>query len=197
MKKTAIFLAASALLSTYSQPSYASDFGQLVSGQQIPLTRKLGDLDDSWRQMSVSGQYEMGDFMKNWAGLLGGSSYHYVYYTQGETVEVAEETYVVAYRLPATGEGLNFRTLIESTFTMGCSDSFLPIKLTPETMLSLSLLNIRTIGSLNDVRTFNLETELSASEKQYEEAKVSCEQMQTTPTEPTEPTESPDAQPPY
>lgn len=191
MKNNVILLATTALLSTYSLPSYGSDFEKLVSGQQIPLTQKLQDLDSSWRQISIGGQYEMGDFMKSWAGLLGGSSYNYVYYTQGQTVKVAEETYVIAYRLPATGEGLNFRNLIESTFSMGCTEASLPIKLTPETSLSLSLLNLRTIGSLNDVRVFNLKEEVAASEQRYEAAKVACEQIQTQPTEPgTEPPES-------
>lgn len=119
MRKTAIILALTALISTYSQSSYGSDFETLVSGQQIPLTKSLKDFDDSWRQISISGQFEMGDFMKNWAGLFGGSSYNYVYYTQGKTVKVADETYVIAYRLPSTAEGLNMRTLMETTFSMG------------------------------------------------------------------------------
>jgi hypothetical protein len=190
MRKTAIILALTALISTYPQSSYGSDFETLVSGQQIPLTKSLKDLDDSWRQISISGQFEMGDFMKNWAGLFGGSSYNYVYYTQGKTVKVADETYVIAYRLPSTGEGLNMRTLMETTFSMGCTEASLPIQLKPETSLSLALLNIRTIGSLNDVRSFNLKEELTASEQNYQKAKTACEQM------PTQPIQTPIETPP-
>jgi len=186
MSKTAIILTLTALIATYPQSSYGSDFENLVSGQQVPLAKSLKDLDNSWRQISISGQFEMGDFMKNWAGLFGGSSYNYVYYTQGKTVKVADETYVIAYRLPSTGQGLNMRTLMETTFSMGCTESSLPVQLKPETSLSLALLNIRTIGSLNDVRPFNLKEELAASEQQYQEAKTTCEQMPT-----QQPTETP------
>ncbi|MCU0536579.1 MAG: hypothetical protein MUD14_22045 [Hydrococcus sp. Prado102] len=182
MKKNAVFLTLTALLSISSLPSYGSDFSSLVSGQQVPLTKQLKDLDSSWRQISVSGQFEMGDFMKNWSGIIGGSPYNYIYYTQGETVEVASETYVIAYRLPSTGEGLTIKSLMETTFSFGCNEASLPVQLAPETTINLSLLNLRTIGSLNDVRSFNLSEELAASQKRYEEAKKACEQMPTDPT---------------
>ncbi|NJM90245.1 MAG: hypothetical protein HC847_27025 [Hydrococcus sp. RU_2_2] len=188
MKKNATFLALTALFSIASLPSYGSDFSSLVSGQQVPLAKQLKDLDSSWRQISVSGQFEMGDFMKNWSGLFGGSPANYVYYTQGETVEVASETYVIAYRIPSTGEGLTIKTFMETTFSFGCNEASLPIQLAPETTINLSLLNLRTIGSLNDVRSFNLSEELAASQKRYEEAKKACEQMPTDPT--TMPTET-------
>jgi hypothetical protein len=198
MKKKAIFLTLTALLSISSLPSYGSDFSKLVSGQQVPLTKQLKDLDSSWRQISVSGQFEMGDFMKNWSGIFGGSPANYVYYTQGETVEVASETYVIAYRVPSTGDGLTFKSLMETTFSFGCNEASLPIQLAPETTINLSLLNLRTIGSLNDVRPFNLSEELAASQKRYEEAKKACEQMPTDPTtmppetEPSETEPNPD-----
>lgn len=182
MKKNAVLLTLTALFSISSLPSYSSDFSSLVSGQKVPLTKQLKDLDSSWRQISVSGQYEMGDFMKNWSSLFGGSPSNYIYYTQGETVEVASETYVIAYRLPATGEGLTIQSLMGTVTSFGCDEASLPIQLLPETAINLSLLNLRTIGSLNDVRSFNLSEELATSKKRYEEAKTACEQMPTDPT---------------
>lgn len=182
MKKHAVLLTVTALLSISSLSSYGSDFSSLVSGQQVPLTKQLKDLDNSWRQISVSGQFEMGDFMKNWSSLFGGSPANYIYYTQGETVEVASETYIIAYRLPSTGEGLTIQSLMGTVTSFGCNEASLPIQLAPETTINLSLLNLRTIGSLNDVRSFNISEELAASKKRYEEAKTACEQIPTEPT---------------
>jgi hypothetical protein len=49
-------------------------------------------------------------------------------------------------------------------------------KITPETTISLSLLNLKTIGSLNNVRPFYLETDLALLEKAEQQSKEACEQ---------------------
>jgi hypothetical protein len=181
MKKIATIAAIATLMSSYSQISYADEFGQLVSGQQIPLTKQVKELDNSWRQVTISGQYEMGDFMRNWSGILSGNSYSYIYYTKGETVEIEDETYIVAYRLPSSPDIVSFQSLYQTAIGLGCNDASLPTQLTPQTMLNLSLLNLRTIGSLNDVRPFDFKQEVAASKQRYNAAKETCEQIQNNP----------------
>jgi hypothetical protein len=184
MRKIAIALTLAASICTYAQKSYAGDFQSLISGQQAPLNKKLKDLDSSWRQVAISGQYEMGDLMKSWSGLFGAAGYNNIYYTQGQTVRVNDETYVVAYRLPSSGKPLDFKAFVENAMgsfaSTDCSatiSSSMP-KITPETTISLSLLNVKTIGSLNDVRPFDLKADLAALEKMEQESKAACEQAE-------------------
>lgn len=178
MRRTAIVLALTAVLSLYGQRSYGVEFEQLLSGSLAPLTVKLKDLDSSWRQISISGQFEMGDLLQTYTSLFGGKGNSGVYYTQGKTVTIGSETYVIAYRFPSTGEGVNFRSLIERTLGGGSSKPSQADKLTPETSLTLSLLNLRTIGSLNNIRPFNLKEELAASERAYQDAIAAYEKAQ-------------------
>jgi hypothetical protein len=183
MRKIALSLAIVTSILTYSQKCFAKDFQELISGKQAPLTRQLKDLDDSWRQVAISGQYEMADLMKSWTNLFAANLYDNLYYTQGKTVRVNDETYVVAYRLASSAEPLNLMSLLEGV--MGsvsgvaggdCEAIASPEKITPETKVTLSLLNLKTIGSLNNVRPFDLETDLALLEKTEKQAQEACEQ---------------------
>ncbi|MFM2312016.1 MAG: hypothetical protein RLZZ04_1292 [Cyanobacteriota bacterium] len=183
MRKTTLALAIVTSILTYSQKCLASDFQELISGNQAPLSRQLKDFDDSWRQVAISGQYEMADLMKSWTNLFGANIYNNIYYTQGKTVQVNDETYVVAYRLASSGEPLNLNSLLEGV--MGsvsgiaggdCEAIASPEKITPETKVTLSLLNLKTIGSLNNVRPFDLETDLAMLEEAEQQAQEACEQ---------------------
>jgi hypothetical protein len=179
MQKSAIALLMAVSLSTYGQKCHAEDLQNIISGRQIPLTLQLKQLDNSWRQIAISGQYEMGDLMKSWSSLFGAAGYNNNYYTQGQTVKINDETYVVAYRLPGSGKAVNFQSLFENALGSfsgsGCSSTASSDKITPETSIGLSLLNTKTIGSLNDVRPFNLKEELAALEKIRQEAEAACE----------------------
>jgi hypothetical protein len=183
MRKIALSLAIVTSMLTYNQKCLANDFQELISGQQAPLTKQLKDLDDSWRQIAISGQYEMADLMKSWTNLFAPGMYDNIYYTQGQTVKVNDENYIVAYRLASSGEPLNINSWLEgfmgsiSGVTGGdCAAITSPEKITPETTISLSLLNLKTIGSLNNVRPFDLETDLALLEKAEQQSKKACEQ---------------------
>lgn len=183
MRKITLTLAIVTFIFSYGQKCLANDFQDLISGKQVPLNRQLKDLNDSWRQIAISGQYEMADLMKSWANIFSADSYNNIYYTQGQTVMVNNETYVVAYRLPTLSKTLTIQSLFENvmgsmaSFTGTDCDSIVsPAKITPETNIQLSLLNLKTIGSLNDVRPFDLKTELAMLEKAEQESKEACEQ---------------------
>ncbi|MGF1590920.1 MAG: hypothetical protein ACFCU7_17070 [Pleurocapsa sp.] len=183
MRKITLSLAVAVSCLTYSQKCLANDFQGLISGKQAPLTRQLKDLDDSWRQIAISGQYEMADLMKSWTSLFGTDIYTNVYYTQGKTVKVNDQTYVVAYRLASLGEPLNINSLLENVIGSmagvaggDCTAIVSSKKITPETTIALSFLNLKTIGSLNNVRPFDLETDLATLEKAEQQSKIACEQ---------------------
>ncbi|WP_319420462.1 hypothetical protein [Pleurocapsa sp. FMAR1] len=186
MRKLTLTLAIITSILTYSQKCLANDFQELISGKQAPLTRQLKDLNDSWRQVAISGQYEMADLMKSWTSIFGADIYNNIYYTQGKTVKVNDETYVIAYRLASSGKSLTITSLLKNV--MGsvagltgtdCDSIGSPEKITPETTIALSLLNLKTIGSLNNVRPFDLEKDLAMLEQAEQESKAACEQAKS------------------
>ncbi|MGL5082859.1 MAG: hypothetical protein ACRC8A_15345 [Microcoleaceae cyanobacterium] len=179
MRHTSIVLALSAFLSHFSiQPAAGVELEDLLSGRQVPLTIQLQAMDNSWRRIAIGGQFELGDLLQSYGQLLGNTQQG-LYYTQGRTVVVGGETYVIAYRLPASDKALNFTTLLEGVFGGGTDCSALETSvLKAETSLALALLNLRTIGSINQVYPFNLDQALAESQKTYEAAKVACEQAQ-------------------
>ncbi len=144
-------------LPTYSQPTYGTDFTQLISGKNLPLILKLKDLDSKWRRMTLRDQSEMGEWLQLF-GLISGALGSDVYYTKGQTVTVGSETYIVAYRLEANK--VDFRALVQ---TDPNAKPFAPEVITPETTVALSLLNLQTLSSLNDILPFNLKQEIEAS----------------------------------
>jgi hypothetical protein len=121
-----------------TDPSLASVF----SGNNIPTAIKLKELTPEWRAMSTNGQLEIGNFQA-FITSFGGGSFATSYYTKGQTVVIGAETYIVAYSL---------LTIVD--------------KVSPEVSLNLSLLNLKTIGSMSNIRAFNTVLETKVLEKQ-------------------------------
>ncbi len=141
-----------------SQTANTADLGALLQGDKTPLTHKLSDLDTTWRRLSLGASADAGNpasaYLSLFVGLGSGSD---VYYTQGRMVSVAGETYLVAYRRRA--KPLDVTALMRPN---GQNDMPKPDPLTPDTVLSLSLLNLRVAGSLNDIRAFDIQQEMLA-----------------------------------
>ncbi len=145
------------------------DLTNLLSGKTYQLTAKLKDLGGEWRRITVhastsangnltvnvSGSGSVSNNQNNF-GTLGASS---VYLTQGQTASAGGQTYLIAYHLPNTGLDLN---MLVQAVAMG--KPLQPSVLTPETLVPLALLDLRTVGSLDDVRVFDLKTEIAESE---------------------------------
>ena len=113
----------------------------VLSGTRFPLSLRFRDLDAAWRRVTVGGQTPG-------ARPAPGVGEADVYYTRGEIVAVGAETYLVAYRQdpasrarPAVGAAPPRRTL--------------------DTLLILSLLNLRASGSLLDIRPVNVQREVA------------------------------------
>ena len=149
--------------------SPGADFVELLSGKTFPLSVKLGELDSQWRRItlqsagsangnisvSVSGNGTSGSSQNNIADLAGNK----LYLTKGHTVSVNDQTYLVAYRLPG---GPDLQAMIQA---MATKSPAAVTALTAERALPLALLDVRSMGSLDQVRAFDLKREIAESEK--------------------------------
>jgi hypothetical protein len=145
----------------------STNLKELFSGSTYPLTLKLKDLNSDWRRFSVGssgGDGGMGGFfsmiMAMFGGAMGGGGGTGAYYTKGDTVDLGGETFIVAYRIkPKPIDPASFATMMGPG-----SKPPVPDKLTDETALSLSLLSVRGTPSLNDIRPFDMKTEMEENE---------------------------------
>ena len=153
---------------TVSLPARSEDasLSLLLAGNRVPLTLKLKDLDATWRRLSIAGHSDSEAMLMFYARLMGGAA-SLTYYTKGETVTISGETYLLAYR-PQT-KGSDMMVLMRG----GSPPP--PESFTPDTLLALSLVQLRTAGSLNDIRPFNLEEEIAAHDRAQEEVHSSIE----------------------
>jgi hypothetical protein len=122
---------------------------ELFGGRNIPTSVRLRELSGEWRALGTNGPLELGNFQMLVNSSAGGS-FAATYYTKGQTITVGTETYVVAYSL---------FTLVD--------------KVTPEIPLSLSLLNLKTVGSFSNIRPFDVGKETKVLEKQLAMIKLS------------------------
>jgi hypothetical protein len=143
----------------------------IFTGNKIPTSIKLKDLNPEWRGMGTNGPVEIGN-LQMLVNTSAGGSFAATYYTKGQTVTIGSETYIVAYSLLSVAD-----------------------KVTPELPLNLSLLNLKTIGSLTNIRPFEVAKETKVLEKQlamiqlanvFDPTKSTEPSPETTPTvEPT------------
>jgi hypothetical protein len=162
-------------------PSNSQDSENAFSGQNIPLTLTLKDLNSTWRKVSISGQFEMGDLLKSWTGffnsLLGTTSYNNVYYTQGKTVTMGNQVYLIAYRIPLNFKAIGFEDLLNfASPSKMCQEGNLPVRLTQNTKVNLALLNFNSAGSFNDLISVNINEEIAESDRNYQNVIKACEQ---------------------
>jgi len=129
-----------------------ADLKDLLSGKQVPLALKLKDLDGSWRRLRVTAPSDAGAFLGAYAQLMGGAGAG-VYYTKGDTVILAGSTYVIAYQHPSKP--------VDMMAMMRGGTPPEPETLTPDTSLTLTLIQLHTAGTLGDIRPFNLDQEIA------------------------------------
>ena len=148
-----------------------SDFTEALSGKVHPLSMKLKDFSAEWRRITLQSTARMSDnFSVNVSGNTSGSTSQNnimgaltgsrTYLTKGQTMSACGRSYLVAYHLPASA--LDLGTLIQAMVTKTPPALSL---LTPETGLPLALLDLPTIGSLDDVRAFDSESEIEENKR--------------------------------
>lgn len=142
-----------------AQPTPASaSFKDFINGKAAPLTLKLKDMNDDWRRVSVSGsQFDMGNYLQMFSALYGGGGSGNDYFTMGDTIIIGGETYAIAYRLKTKPFNIAMMAQVATNPPK-------PEKLTEDTILTLSLLNLRTTGSFSDIRPFDLKMLIAESD---------------------------------
>ncbi len=156
------YIRALLLVATLARPAAAQPMTlpEALSGKTIPLTMKLKDLDETWRHLSAgSGAEAVNPLAVIYGARMGGSMGASVYYSRGQTVTLGSETYLVAYA--AQNKPLDAAKLNAVMRSGQPPDIEKP---TAQTTLALALLNLRTSGSLTDIRPFNLEFEVTGNE---------------------------------
>jgi len=143
----------------YCQAPQAVEMKALISGDMFPLTMQLKDLTAEWRHIGIGAQAEASNPLAIYAAMFspGGG----VYYTTGRTVTVGGEMFLIAYRVHAK---------VDMAAMMQRPTPPAPPKLTPETTVGISLLNLRAVTSIDDIRAFDLKQEIAESEKLATEA---------------------------
>jgi hypothetical protein len=138
-----------------------SGLAEVISGKATPLQRTLKDFDESWRRFTVPAT---GESPLGYLALLAGAAGPVLpgpptYYTRGETVNVGAETFIVAYRRRDEGPGLP--ALIAADREGQAPPRPEPLAL--DTPLHMCLLNVRSLGSLNEIRPVVAATEIEES----------------------------------
>jgi hypothetical protein len=164
---------AAALILTLSNPSLCQTpqdgFAEIIKGSKVPLTVKMKDLTgDVWRRMTVSGSGgpagpEASPMVNVITTLLQGPDAS-AYFTRGETISVDGQKFLIAYRMKP--KPIDFEVLERSSAPPK------PEPLTPDTELTLSLLNLSATNSFEDIRPFDWNVERTAiQERSAEERK--------------------------
>jgi len=165
----------------------AVDSSDLFNGKGPAAVIRLKTLDANWRRVNIGGPAELkGGGIGQLAGgifgaMFGGgappmSSPPPPQYTQGATTTFGGETFLVVYRP-------NLKVLdMAALMQLGPGGKPPPPdKLTEETSLSLTLINVRSITSLSDFRPFNLKQEIAESAKAAEDEAKMFEKLQQGP----------------
>jgi hypothetical protein len=95
-------------------------------------------------------------------GMFGGQQAP-VYYTLGKTVNLGSETFLIAYRYKK--KEMNLAAMMAAGEKEGGKEPDMEKlmadgKMTEESPITLSLLNLKAVGSLSDIRPFDLKTEI-------------------------------------
>lgn len=163
--------------------SRAADLKDVFAGDTAPLTLKLKDLRPGWYRVSLGGLPDAGGgnpFSALAGGIFGAmfgggapsAPAPPAYYTQGQTVVVASETFLITYRSQL--KGLDMAALMKAGPEAKLPP---PERLTPDSALALVLVNLKGVSSLTDIRPFNMEQELEESRKAAESEAALREQF--------------------
>jgi|GEM_PF-1430422 len=137
-------------------------FVDLLGGKTLALSMKFKELDGEWRTFTSGGDAAgFEQFFMMIAMSEGMPFSKSAYYTRGRTITIGTETFLVAYRQEQ--EPFDFR---QAMMGRGWDGDEMPEAepLTPETTLHLSLLNLRTLGAILDIKPFDMEKEMTAGQ---------------------------------
>jgi hypothetical protein len=125
------------LLLAQASPTNSVNLANAFNGSN---TISLGSLTNEWRAMGISNSGEMGlAGLYMYSGIFPTMSY----YTKGQSIAIGSDNFLVAYSLSNATN-----------------------KISVDTPLSLSLINLKNIGTFNNIRSFDIAKETKVLEKQ-------------------------------
>jgi prepilin-type processing-associated H-X9-DG protein len=161
MKKSYLAIALPLILATV-KPAFSQEANlpQLLAGKSVPLSITAKDLNTSYRRVVINDQSQLSNIQSLWITAKTGVDLN-LFFTKGETVNMSGETYLIAYKPQNMVDPL---ALINDGH--GGEDTPTgPKKLRPNTSLALSLLNLRSIGSLTDIRPFDTKLDVEGPQE--------------------------------
>ena len=122
----------------------------ILAGKSIPLALKIGDLKEGWQQFTIDGQQDsLTDFvMLVSSGEPDPSLLVQTFYTNGQTIASAGESYLVVYQRPRVFPKNGRRDRYSYRRSGPSTEDQLARLLTADTPLTLSLLNLSAAGNL-------------------------------------------------
>ena len=154
-------------------PPPAASFKQLLSGAAFPTTLKMKDLNaNEWRRFSLAAPTDGSLSNMLWFAALAGNggggagadpdiSNDIVYYTKGDITAFGGETFLVAYRAQLKQPDLMPLMMHQQNQK---PEDLLPEKMTGETNVALSLLNVKAMKNIAEIKPFDLKQEIAENE---------------------------------
>lgn len=145
------------------------NFAALLSGRNAPLSLKMNDLRTGWRRMTITAPTQNNDMRQAFAwaetdnfggrlldalGVAPGT-----YFSRGQTVAVGGDSFLIAYRVRFTPDDLD--DMPKNDPGVARATEILTRFFRSRT-LDLSLLNLKNIGNLSDIRPFSIETQAAS-----------------------------------
>ena len=157
-------LAQDAALNAVADKMAMAPIERALSGGTVALTLQVSALDSQWRRFKPGASPEMDALMQmqGGRGMMNAGSNQFV--TRGDTLQAGGETYLIAYRRRANAEELRaamdrFRRHLpdDGSGAAETGDGFMRMR-SSDTLL-LCLLNMKSVGNLNDIRAFDPKTD--------------------------------------
>lgn len=150
----AFLLAATLNAPAQSQTSTDLTLRQLISGKAVPLALRVKDLNNSFarfRFTGPSGDEAQRMMIRNMYGM--NVAPNSIYFTKGDTIKMESVSYLIVY-------GPENRIDMEAVMRHDVAALQKPRKLRPRDKLLLSLLDLRNVGNISDLRPFDPEEDL-------------------------------------
>jgi len=151
--KTALLISLALAILGWVMPAGGIELKEAIAGKKIPFVIQLKDLGDDWRRV-LAANTQSADWMQAFFAAISGQAGN-TYYTRGETISVGPVLFLMAYRPQVQVR------IAEIVYRNAA-----PLEpLSPDSQLNLCLLNLGVLGSMDDIRQFNLELEIEESKK--------------------------------
>lgn len=163
------------------------DFQQFSDGKNMPPTLLLKNLTKEWRRTIIETQSDNSNPYGGFGGMrnpmfrdaladmgIG------VYFTRGQSVQLGKETYLVAYRIQNNYTQREMQEAMNGLYGHGNNVVQRgPRKFSPDTKLTLALLNLSSMGSLSEVRPFSPQNDIMGPADIIEASNRNLQQLGT------------------